>query len=137
MADAPNTPSRVSRQKKSRRANTGRRRWPETDALAPMADDELHEIERKFARLRDLEPVDRKDADTVVRLIAEVRRLRELVAVAREHVKPGEASCASCIITVDRLLEEGPDAIPSALRHDPETCAARRTEAIEREEGHG
>jgi hypothetical protein len=83
----PSSP-RVPRQKKSRRTSpSGRRRWPETDALTPIADDELHEIERTFARLRDLEPVHRKDADTVVRLVAEVRRLRQLALDANQLVK--------------------------------------------------
>jgi len=51
-----------------------------------MTDDELHEIERTFARLGDLERVHRKDADTVVRLVAEVRRLRQLAQDASQLV---------------------------------------------------
>jgi hypothetical protein len=73
MTDAPKPSHRGARKK--RRLNIGRRRSPETDAPRPMTADELHEIERCFARLRDLEPVHRKDADTVVPLVAEVRRL--------------------------------------------------------------
>jgi len=68
--------------RKKRRLNVGRRRSPQTDVPKPMADDELHEIERTFARLRDLEPLHRKDADAVVRLVAEVRRLRQLAVDA-------------------------------------------------------
>jgi hypothetical protein len=52
-----------------------------------MTDHEPHEIERKFARLPDLEPVHRKDTDTVVRLVAEVRRLRQLALDANQLVK--------------------------------------------------
>jgi len=39
----------------------------------------LQETERTFACLRDLEPVHRKDADAVVRLVADFRRLRLLL----------------------------------------------------------
>jgi hypothetical protein len=47
----------------------------------------LHEIERTFSRLRDLEPVHRKDADMVVCLVAEVRRLRQRALDADQLVK--------------------------------------------------
>ena len=87
-ASPPPSSPRTPRQKKRRRSITaGRRRWPETDALTPISDDDLHEIERTFARLRDLEPVHRKDADNVVRLVAEVRRLRQLALDANQLVK--------------------------------------------------
>jgi hypothetical protein len=76
------TPKAFRDPRKKRRLNPGRRRSPQTDAPKPMADDELHEIERTFARLRDLEPIHRKDADAVVRLVAAFRRLRKLVGEA-------------------------------------------------------
>jgi hypothetical protein len=69
--------------RKKRRLNAGRRRSPETDAQRTIREDDLHEIERTFARLRDLEPIHRKDAYAVVRLVAEVRRLRQLIKRVR------------------------------------------------------
>jgi hypothetical protein len=51
-----------------------------------MTADELQEIERTFARLHDVEPLHRKDADAVVRLVAEVRRLRQLAVDASSLV---------------------------------------------------
>ena len=76
MTDAS---SREPRQKKPRRADAGRRRSPETDAPRPVTGDELQEVQRTFSRLHDLEPVHRKDADAVVRLVDDVRRLRLLL----------------------------------------------------------
>lgn len=73
-------------------------------------------------------------ARAALRLIADVRRLRQLVAVAREHVQPGQATCPSCIETVNRILDIGSAAEPSALLHSAETCPVKKTEAIEREE---
>ena len=93
------TSRRVPRQKKRRRTSpTGRRRWPESDAPTPISDDDLHEIERTFARLRDLEPVHRKDADTVVRLVAEVRRLRQLALDASQLVKFIDSTSAGPVV---------------------------------------
>jgi hypothetical protein len=93
------TSRRVPRQKKRRRTSpTGRRRWPESDAPTPISDDDLHEIERTFARLRDLEPVHRKDADTVVRLVAEVRRLRQLALDANQLVKFVDSMSAAPVL---------------------------------------
>jgi hypothetical protein len=85
MTDESKPASRHSPRKK-RRLNPGRRRQPETDAPRSVLGDELQEIARTFARLRDLEPLHRKDADAVVRLIADVRRLRQLVIDAEPYV---------------------------------------------------
>jgi hypothetical protein len=74
------------------------------------------------------------DTLDVHRLLADNDRLRQLVAVAREHVQPGPATRPSCAETVNRLLDDGVTAAPSALPHATQGCPVKKTEAIEREE---
>ena len=91
LTDATKSHSRHAPRKK-RRLDAGRRRSPETDAPRPMTDDQLQETERTFACLRDLEPVHRKDADAVVRLVADFRQLRLLLRDAYMSINEHDAT---------------------------------------------
>jgi hypothetical protein len=89
MTGAP--PTRHPARKK-RRLDAGRRRSPETDAPRPVTGDELQEIQRTFSRLQDLEPVHKKDAEAVVRLADDVRRLRQLLRDAYMAINEHDAN---------------------------------------------
>jgi hypothetical protein len=94
----------------------------------PLTDDELARLEREGHTFG-------LPSGETRRLVSEVRRLRQLVAVAREHVEPGPATCPSCADTVKRILDDVPDAVPSTRAHNIKTCPVLKTEALEREEG--
>ena len=86
MSEAPKVSSpRVPRQKKPRRTNAGRRSLPDADMPKPLSEEDLDQLEVAAVSVPGGVVIRRPPAE-LHRLIAEARRLRQLVMDVAPHV---------------------------------------------------